>query len=109
MPNSVRRNTNAVSDEHDDRDGDRDEVHHLEPDAAELDRVERPARARGTTSSLGDTKTCHSACDSRSRANDVSSIVNGLALRTQRNATAFGGDRGDDGGDARWPAPAPTS
>ena len=45
---------------------------------------------------LGPTNTCHSACDSRSTANDVSSIVNGLALRTQRNATALGGHRGDD-------------
>ncbi len=35
----------------------------------------------------GDTKMAHMACDSCSRANDVSSNVNGLAPRTRRNAT----------------------
>ena len=35
----------------------------------------------------GETVIAHTACDSCSRANDVSSSVNGLAPRTQRNAT----------------------
>lgn len=42
----------------------------------------------GKARCLGETKICHNACDSRSSAKEVSSNVNGLALRTQRNATS---------------------
>ena len=63
----------------------------------------------GNARCFGETKICHSAWDSRSIANEVSSIVNGSAVRTQRNATfsvttdAIDG-AGDD--DDRHPPPA---
>ena len=37
---------------------------------------------------VGDTNTAHNAWESRSRANEVSSSVNGPALRTHRKATS---------------------
>ena len=86
IPNSVRRNTNAVS-------ASTTAVtaivtrsmtsKRMPPISTVLNAHAGP----GNDFFVGDTKTAHSACDSCSRANDVSSIVNGLALRTQRNAT----------------------
>ena len=86
MPNNVRLNTIAVSASTATVTATvtRSMISNRTPPSS---KVSNAQLGPGNVFFLGDTRTCHSACDKRSIANDVSSIVNGLELRTQRNAT----------------------
>ena len=109
MPNSVRRNTNAVSAQHDGRRRRSSRGPSPRSGCRRPRPCRRPTPGPANDFLFGDTKTAQQACDSCSRANEVSSIVNGLALRTQRKATRSVATDASDGGqhDRRREQPPP--
>ena len=86
MPNNVRLNTSAVSPSTATVTAivTRSMISNRTPPTTQVSNAQA---GPGNDFFLGDTRICHNACDKRSIANDVSSMVNGLELRTHRNAT----------------------